>query len=119
MWKKSVAKAGVKDAVNKTVTSTLISGYKASKNTPEDFYQVWVPTPHPDAWGIFSPSLCCSVKSPMLTRGDSTRPPAVSRRSCFRGFSFALTEGCEHQSDGFFEALKALGRLVGTYTGAA
>jgi hypothetical protein len=62
MWKKSVAKAGVKDAVNKTVTSTLISGYKASKKTPEDFYQVWVPTPHP-MLGVFSAPLCVALLS--------------------------------------------------------
>ena len=57
MWKKSVAKAGVKDAVNKTVTSTLISGYKASKKTPEDFYQVWAPPRRIRCLGYFQPSV--------------------------------------------------------------
>eukprot|EP00976_Prorocentrum_cordatum_P060541 1175949-Prorocentrum_minimum.AAC.7 len=40
MWKKSGAKTGLKDAVNKTVTNTLVANYKKSKKTPEDFYKV-------------------------------------------------------------------------------
>ena len=40
VWKKSMVKAGVKDAVNKTISSTLMSGYKASKKSPEDFFKV-------------------------------------------------------------------------------
>jgi hypothetical protein len=56
MWKKSIGKAGVKDAVNKTVTNTLISGYKASKKTPEDFYQVLAPCGIPRT-GYFQPSV--------------------------------------------------------------
>ena len=40
MWKKAGAKSGLKDAVNKTVTNTLVANYKKSKKTPEDFYKV-------------------------------------------------------------------------------
>eukprot|EP00240_Pyramimonas_obovata_P000249 CAMPEP_0118927864 /NCGR_PEP_ID=MMETSP1169-20130426/5244_1 /TAXON_ID=36882 /ORGANISM="Pyramimonas obovata, Strain CCMP722" /LENGTH=1671 /DNA_ID=CAMNT_0006869721 /DNA_START=246 /DNA_END=5258 /DNA_ORIENTATION=- len=39
MWKKAGAKTGLKDAVNKTVTNTLVANYKKSKKTPEDFYK--------------------------------------------------------------------------------
>mmetsp|Transcript_8387 Transcript_8387/g.15900 ORF Transcript_8387/g.15900 Transcript_8387/m.15900 type:complete len:1684 (-) Transcript_8387:1295-6346(-) len=42
VWKKSMAKSGVKDAVNKTISNTLMSGYKASKKTPEDFFKALV-----------------------------------------------------------------------------
>lgn len=34
-WKK----AGLKDAVSKTVTNTLVMNYKKSKKTPDDFFK--------------------------------------------------------------------------------
>lgn len=39
-WKKAGGKAGLKDAVSKTVTNTLVMNYKKSKKTPDDFYKV-------------------------------------------------------------------------------